>query len=133
MKLEVIFNDGESIVAIKENDNKIYVVEGYTPSAKVEVGASRTLALVPARWDREKLMEMLVNISELKRGLTFALKSIKRGESLDDIRDRDVRDFVRIVDEILRDEFAADKLLKLVDKIRDVDEKIKKRKRRSRK
>ena len=130
--IEVIFNDGESIVAIKENSDRIYLVEGYTPSAKVEVGASRQLAPVPARWDREKLIEMLVSISELKRGLIFALKTIKRGESLDDIRDRDVKDFIRIVDEILRDEFAADKLLKLVDKIRDVDTKIQKRKRRSR-
>ena len=130
MKIEIIFKTDGGTTAIREGDKKIYLVEGYEPSAKIEVSKNKRLKKVPATWNLEHLLSALIDIVEIKRGLKFALSKLEAGEPLDNVRDRHVRKLLKIINKMNQSNFSGDDLLELADTVREINYRFKKPRRR---
>ena len=132
LKIEILLKTEGGTTAIREQDDRVYVVDGYTPSAEVEVSGSKPLKEVPARWGLENVLKALLEIVEVKRGLRYALQVLESGEPLDTIRDRHVRRLLRIYDKMQRSKFSADALIEFADTVRDINLRFKGNRRRRR-
>ncbi len=121
MKIEIILRTDGGTTAIRENEDRIYVVDGYTPSAEVEVSGSKPLKEVPARWGLENVLKALLEIVEVKRGLRYALQVLESGEPLDTIKDRHVRRLLGIYDKMQKSGFSASALVEFADTVRDIN------------
>ena len=121
MRIEILLKTEGGTTAIREQDDRVYVVDGYTPSAEVEVSGSKPLKEVPARWGLENVLKALLEIVEVKRGLKFALQTLESGEPLDTIKDRHVRRLIEIYDKMQKTGFSADALIEFADTVRDIN------------
>ena len=130
MKIEIILKTEGGTTALREHDDKIYLVDGYTPSTKIEISGSKPLKPVPAKWELENVLNALLEITEVKRGLKFALQTLESGEPLEKIKDRHVRRLIEIYEKIKKTEFSADALIEFADTVRDINLRFKGNRRR---
>jgi len=130
--IELIFNTENGVTAIREGDNKMYLVEKYIPINNIEISSSRKLKIIPAKWNTINILKALCDVMELKRGIKYAIRVLENDEDEDKIGDRNARRILKAVRAVIDHDFDGEHLIKLADTVRDINNKIRKKIRFSR-
>ena len=129
--IELIFNTENGVTAIREKDDKMYIVEGYKPSNRIEISSSRKLKEVPARWDMINILKALYDVTELKRGIGYTIRVLENEEDESKIGDRTARRILRAVRAVIDHNYNGEYLIKLADVVRDINNRLRSKSKRS--
>ena len=123
--IELIFKTKDGVTAIQERNEKMFLVDGYTPSTEIEVSTSRRLKEVPANWDLENILRAAHDVCELKRGLGFALRILDQEGDIKKIRDTHTKRIIKAAEEMISANFEGETLIAFADVIRDINRRLK--------